>query len=149
MFAQHINRVAPKMPTAAYKTYAFGLPFSQWRRASCAEVDCRAYLEGWATKVDERTELGMAQAYYIRRESRRGFREYRDEAGLTVFQFNPGQTCFGSDRHLVPSRPPLWVVRGGDWRKNLGILRRHTSAEDWADDFRNHQDRLATAIQRG
>lgn len=150
MFAQQVNRVAPKMPVGAYQTYAVGLPLQQWRRASCAEYECRAHLQGWETRVDERTELGMTQAYYIRRQSGRGYSEERDEAGLTVFRFAAGQTCFGSDRHMVPTRPPLYVVRAGDWRGNpTGQKRLHRRPEDWVDDFANRLDKLATAKQRG
>lgn len=147
---QRINRALPKMPVGAYQTYAAGLPASQWRRASCAEYECVAYLNGWATVVDERTERGMAQAYYVRRQSGRGFREERNHAGLTVFRFHPGQTCFGSDRHMMPARPPLYVVRAGDWRGNpTGWQRTHKRPEDWVDDMATRLDKIATVARRG
>jgi hypothetical protein len=100
--------------------------------------------------VDESTDLGRTQAAWIRARSARSFTEARTEAGLTAFTFPPEQRCFAADEHRVQlERPALYVVRGGDWRAHLGNIRRHRSAEDWRDDFGEHQQRLAEAQQRG
>lgn len=149
MLGGRINRATPRLPVGAYNSYAYGLPMSQWVRATCADYGCRAHLEGWRTVVDERTERGQATAYYVRHDSGRGFREHRDETGRTVFSFAPGQTCFAAAKHMVPSRPPLFVVRHGDWRQSLGVIRRHTRLEDWRDDLAESTDRLATIQRRG
>lgn len=73
----------------------------------CLEAHCPDYENGWATIVDESSDLGKQQAHYIRRESGRGFKEYSSEnaavefpqfsslpPGLSVFIFAPGQKCF-------------------------------------------------------
>lgn len=178
MAGPRINRAQPVGPAAAYKTYQVTAPLStHFRPATCAEVDCAAWRHGWRTVVDERTDLGMAQAAYIRAEcvsaslpaspagrARRRYTEHRDEhhlmdgtgltagsvTGLTTFEFAAGQPCFA--KHEVPlERPELYIVRGGDWRGNpRGTpARRHTTAEDWVEDFAEHQDRLRTALERG
>jgi hypothetical protein len=118
---------------------------THWRPASCAEVDCPHYLHGWASEVDETTELGQFQAAYIRTESGRGFRESRTESGLTRFEFTAGQTCFRSDEHRtrIEEARELYVVRDGDWRGNP---RRTTplrlSADGWVNEFGENQERL-------
>jgi hypothetical protein len=152
-------RIMPKLPAGSMKTYQISAPISTHRRpATCREADCQAYLNGWTTSVDETTELGAAQAYYIRHDSGRRFTEERT-IGLTVFRFEAGQTCFlpappgqpSTHRHSVPlERTPLFVVREGDWRGNpRGIEPRILGADDWVDDFANHQNKLAEARERG
>ncbi|WP_084965255.1 hypothetical protein [Thermoactinospora rubra] len=146
-----LNRITPQLPAAAFKTYQVAAPLpTHWRPATCEEAGCPAYEYGWRTLVDETSELGRRQAHYIRRQSGRKFVEDRDAEGLTVFMFAPGQTCF--QPHQVPlEREPLYLVRGGDWRGDPlgGQPYQHRRAEDWVEDFAEHQDRIARQIERG
>ncbi len=144
-----MNRIEPRLPVTAYKTYQFAAPLStHWRNASCSEKECRAYIQGWVTACDEATTLGAAQADYVRHNSGRTFTETRED-GLTVFTFGPGQTCF-VDHKIRIDRPELFIVRDGDWRGNpTGETRTHTRPEDWVEDFADHQDRLAARQSRG
>jgi hypothetical protein len=122
------------------------------RRATCAEVECAAYVHGWVTTADESTDLGRAQAAWIRGACARRFTEQRTPVGLTAFTFPAEQTCFEAADHRVPlERPPLYVLRGGDWRGNPRRLpvRRYSSAESWVQDFGEHQQGLRDAQQRG
>jgi hypothetical protein len=143
------NRVRPALAVSHMKTYGFASPLAtHWRRATCAEVECGGYTHGWKTIVPADSE----QAQYIRAMSGRHFTEKQGDApGLAEFTFSPGQMCFRAADHRMPlERPPLFVVRDGDWRGNpTGNSRRHVSADDWVDDFRTHQDRIAQAHQRG
>jgi hypothetical protein len=156
-------RATPAMPVQAYKTYRVASPVgTHWREATCAEVDCERWRDGWDTIVDEGTGLGMQQAAYIRAECvsvlavvqpgdpRRRYSESRGEDGRTVFSFPPGQQCFAGEPHRVRlARPELYLVRGGDWRANTGLIRRHTGPADWVEDFAENQDRITTVINRG
>lgn len=146
---RRLFRIDPKMPPTSYKTYQILAPTAtHWRPATCAEVDCAAYLHGWSTTVDESTELGAKQAHHIRRESGRGFTEDRTYGGLTTFFFEPGQRCFRASEHKAQVRPEHYLIRPGDWR-DLGEPRRLGSAQSWVDDFGEHQQRVADEIQRG
>lgn len=146
-------RQEPHGPAIGYRTFGYRRPLAtHWRPATCAEVECPHYLHGWMTPADERTDLGIAQAYYIRHKSGRGYREHRDEIGRTIFVFAPGQRCFRSDQHRLPiiERPALWIVRDGDWRGNpTGWSRTHIRGEHWVEEWAEHQDRLRTRQQRG
>lgn len=146
-----LNRIMPKLPAGAMKTYQVVAPkASHWRNATCAEVECQAHANGWVTAVDEATELGQRQAGYIRRDSGRAFTERRTPEGGTEFVFPPGQRCFRA--HSVPlEREPLYVVRGGDWRGNPSgaPARRHTRPDFWVEDFATHQQALADRLQQG
>ena len=153
MDGRAVFRVPPAMPASAYKTFQVSSPVStHFRPASCEEAGCLAHAHGWATMCDESSDQGQRQAYYIRKQSGRLFVEARTELGITRFTFEAGQRCFASDDHRVPlERPELYIVREGDWRGNpRGIEPRfHARPADWVDEFANHQDRLATAIEQG
>jgi hypothetical protein len=138
-------RVQPNLRADQYQTYGITSPQDLTVKAACHQVGCPAWIHGWETVVDERTELGKGQAAYIRTEARRTFRESRTTDGMTVFRFDSGQRCF-ADHH---TRPEVYTVRPGDWRGTFGETRRHASAADWVDDFGEHQDNLAEAIERG
>lgn len=148
-----LNRLDPVLPVEQMKTYRIAAPLqSHFRDATCEEVDCTHWRNGWQTKVDESTPLGKTQAHYIRNQSGRYFKEDRNqEPGITVFTFEAGQRCFNYASHKVSlNRPALYVVRDGDWRGNpTGNNRRHVNGDDWVDDFRNHQDKIATQIEKG
>lgn len=148
-----LNRLQPAMQAANYKTYEIDVPDYNMRPATCAEVKCRAYLNGWSTVIDETTDLGRGQAYYLRKNSGRMFAEESWGPQHTVFKFTPGQTCFAASQHRVPrvDVPEIYVVRDGDWRGNpRGTpARRHVRGSDWVDDFANHQNNLAARLKRG
>ena len=116
---------------------------THFRRATCEETRCPRYLLGWKTLIDESSGFGQAQARYIRVESGREFTEERDQAGLTVFTFHPGQTCFGRKHYLPierdavfekikPGREPLWMY-----------------GQDWIDDNKEHLFKLKRLYDEG
>jgi hypothetical protein len=144
-------RVDPHLPASAYQTYIVAAPVQTHTRvAQCSEVDCQSQARGWAMLIDESTELGQRQAYYLRYVAGRAYREEREATGLTRFTFPAGQRCFAEHR-VSNDRPELYLIKGGDWRGNpLELpLYRHDSAENWVDDFATHQDNIATIRQRG
>lgn len=145
-----INRFVSAIEPAEMKTYQIARPMStHMRPGTCADVDCDAYRYGWRTTIFEGTEQGAAQAHYIRQQSGRKFVEDRGP-DFTVFTFEAGQKCF-AQHQMVLDRPALFVVRDGDWRGNpRGTQARiHHSADDWVDDFANHQQTIAEQIKRG
>lgn len=143
-------RIDPRLSAAETKTYQILAPVStHFKPARCADVDCPRHQLGWLTVVDEGTDLGQRQAHYIRTGAGRGFTERR-EGALTVFEFPAGQECFTQHRVRV-ERPEIFVVRDGDWRGNPRGTRprRHANANDWVDDFQNHQSALADRLAKG
>lgn len=140
-------RIEPNLPVTAYKTYGMAFPKqTHTRPATCAEVDCQAYENGWKTVVPS----DSPQAEYIRAKSERHFTETSPDAGLIEFVFPPGQRCFAADQHRVSlERPGIFTVRGGDWRGKTSDVRRHTRAEFWVEDFALNQQAIANAHQRG
>lgn len=154
-------RIEPKNPVAAMKTYSILAPKATHHRpATCAETSCPNHLNGWATIIDERTELGSQQGHYIRANSGRQFTEtpqleQDSDTGLwrptggTRFTFQAGQTCFSPHTTRL-DKPELYVVRGGDHRGNpRGDVLKHQNPDDWVDDFGTHQQELADELEKG
>lgn len=143
-----VNRITPALPVGAMKTYEIRMPKqTHWREATCAEVECPEFQNGWTTRLPRGSEL----VDVLRRSGRR-FHEITDLTSPELeFIFEPGQPCFRATTHRVRvDRPELFVVREGDWRGNpRGTSRQHRRPEDWVDDFATHQDKLATALERG
>lgn len=144
-------RIPPAMPTGSYTTYALSAPLAtHFRNEQCSQVGCGPYANGWRTAVDETADLGQRQAHYIRKQSGRRFTEHRDEAGLTVFVFEAGQRCFRDHRVRI-DRPEHFLQWRGDWRTSprRDDVRVFGRGADWVESFQEHQDRLATAMERG
>lgn len=148
-----VNRLVPAMGAEAYKTYAMSMPLAtHWRPATCDEIDCAAWTNGWVSTFDLGTDLGQQQYAYCKADGSRSFTEQRASLTLVKLVYAPGNRCFQAADHRAPlGRPPRFLVAEGDWRGNpRGIPARvHTRALDWVEDFSEHQDRLATAIQEG
>jgi hypothetical protein len=149
MIQRPVNRIEPKLPAAAYKTYELAAPVAtHWRKASCADIDCPRYLNGWRVHVEQ---IGPELTHAAKTSGRR-FQELRVAEGQTYLVFEAGQPCFQVSEHRKRvDRPELYVVRDGDWRGNprRTEARRHSRPEHWVEDFAEHQDRLATARGEG
>ena len=144
-----LQRIKPGLPAHAVKTFQIRAPLrTHFRPATCAEVQCPAYLNGWRTIVP----ADSAAAEYIRHDRSRSHAEERRDGGLACFTFGPGQQAFASPEHehRVPNdREPLYSERGGDWRGNPRREGRELAAADWVDSFANHQIKLAERLERG
>ncbi len=138
-----------KLGPEHYKTYQVSAPLaSHHRKATCKEVECKAWREGFVSKLDVSTSLGQRQARYIEQKSGRRFLSTRSGTIIT-YRFPFGQECFRS--HTVPlEREPFFIVKGGDFRGNpRGIPAVQRSMADWIDDFANHQAGVAEVRARG
>lgn len=139
-------RIPPAMGPENYKSYQIRRPWAtHWVPATCEAAGCLNHLQGWQTVVP----ADSPQADYIRHDRSRRHAETQ-EAGLSTFTFEAGQTCF--TQHKVPAdRQEIFVVKDGDWRGNpRGTAPRiHQNADDWVEDFALHQDRIKTQLERG
>lgn len=139
-------RLPAQGPAQAYQTFSVKSRPDRLIRTVCERVACQAWRSGWESAIDERTDLGKAQAAYIRTQSGRTFKEQKTAAGLTVFRFEAYQRCFADHQ----TRPELYVVRDGDYRGNpTGRKRQHTSAADWVDHMQEEFGRFQDDRERG
>jgi hypothetical protein len=148
--ARLLTRIQPNMGPENYQSYQIAAPVStHWRDAACEEVNCEKYLQGFALVIDETSPLGQFQADYARHDRSRGCSESRDEMGMTVFTYPPGNPCFEPHKKRI-ERMEHFLITGGDWRGNpRGTPAVQLRPDQWVDDFACHQDRIKTALDRG
>jgi hypothetical protein len=154
----------PKMPVQSYQTWSVKSRPDKRVKTVCEKVGCPQWRSGWDSTIDERTSCGAAgtgrlcawaaakklpcgtcQAYFIRHQSRRTFREMRRADGVTVFRFDPYQRCF-ADHQTMPEK---YLVRGGDYRATVGTVRVHQRASEWVEHVQEHMGRLLDEKARG
>lgn len=117
---------------------------THFRSATCEEVGCVSFLNGWVTPVDLTTDLGQRQANYIRKMSGRQFTETDTGDGRVAFTFPAGQECFRASEHRSNiGRNPLFLVQSQDGSYS------HTLADSWADDLHTHTDAILSEINKG
>src|SRR5882757_4126115 len=90
------------------------VPLSQFRQATCKEVNCKAYLNGWVSTVLEGDDDIGDQWAHIIRHSKMSYTEEKMPDGFTRFTFGPGQICFkgGGGKHRIrkPDARELYYV---------------------------------------
>ncbi len=142
-----VTRPEPMGPPQAYKTFGMSMPArTHRRRATCEEVMCLPYLNGWRTILP----LGSEHVDVVRSlRGRYSFTEGLDD-GLVTFTFPPGQACFKASEHTIQlDRPAHFYVAHGDFRGYVQSPRVHQRSQDWVDEFANHTDKIKTAVERG
>lgn len=138
MFPQ--RSIMPTAPPSMYKTYQIAMPLTtHFRPASCAEVNCSNYLNGWVTRVPVDSDFER-----IVRSCGRKWAVVKQEGAEMVFTFAPGTPCFQESQHRVTlDRPALFIVKGGDFRGNpTGEFRQHAQPAHWVEDCALHLDKV-------
>lgn len=142
-----LTRMQPAGPAAAYKTFAITVPkATHTMPATCKQVDCPQYLNGWKTILDK----SQMRLIHMVRTSGRSYKESVEES-IHTFVFEPGQPCFKAAEHSIQIRPEIYSVRGGDYRGNpLGTPTRiHNNPADWVEDFSESVEKLREDKERG
>lgn len=145
---RQMNRLQPAGPVQGYRTFQILAPSSTHRRpATCAEVDCPQYLNGWRVRVDNLD----AQMLHAAKTSGRKFTELNVTEGENWLVFEAGQACFKAAHHSVPlDKQEIFIARDGDFRGNpTGRVRKHTRPEFWIEEMGENLDRVRTAQQQG
>jgi len=153
MFNQEPFRFTPAGPASAYQTFEIKTPKGpQFERpATCEEVNCDAWRNGWITRVPAASEL--EHTVRLARHQHPWLTEHVDGAEL-VFTFAPGIPCFRASQHRLPVRPDLpqmFLVKDGDWRGNpRGTQPRiHQRPEDWVEHAQEVTESVKQRIERG
>ena len=142
-----MGRLDPLMAPGAYQTFTVAAPLAtHWRKATCEEVGCPDYLNGWRLRVEGLDERDV----YVATHAGRRYRKVSVAAGETWLVFDGGQPCFKVSTHRRRvEREERYIVRGGDHRDNPSREVRETTATGWLDDFGEHQETLADRLGQG
>ena len=100
---------------------------THWHKASCREVNCPKYLNGWVTKLDP--NFHAEQEYFIRHDRER-HHTMKAIDGLHHYYFEAGQRCFGGDHYKKLERGPMLL-------RNRTVL----EAEQWINEFNEESHR--------
>ncbi len=133
-----------------YDTYRITAPAeTHTRPATCKEVECPNWANGWVTRVDVSTALGQAQAKYIVEKSDRRFVETTrgKEGAFREYRFHAGQECF--TQHRVSLERPANYLRQPGKLISTGTTQVFSRPEDWRDEMGENLDRLADLQRRG
>lgn len=141
-----LNRPVPILPVTSMQTYAIRTPTrTHHRPATCAEIGCPEYLQGWVTVLP----TGSDNVLFLRKGAAGRIDGYvrrftvTHDGGMSTFRFEAGQRCWQTTKHTVRvDRPEIYIARGGDWRGSTGLIRRYDRSDQWVDDFASHQDRV-------
>jgi hypothetical protein len=131
-----------KLPAA---TFGIAAPLStHWVPATCEQVGCEQYLNGWAVRVEGLPE----QMLYDATHSGRSYRIEKVAPGHTLLVFAAGQPCFRASQHRrrVTDRQEIYTVSSQGGRR--GPLK-PTSARLWVEEFSENQDRIQKILRRG
>lgn len=156
MFDQQPFRFDPAGPASSYETFGIQRPRSPeaWVPATCEDVGCEAWRNGWVTRVPKVDSGGLSAAMQSAIRQGRLPAAVMDEPDALAYTFAPGTPCFRASTHRKlarPDIPDLFVVRGGDWRGNpRGTPTRvHKRPEDWAEHLHESTDAVAARLERG
>lgn len=113
---------------------------NEMRQATCAEIGCLAYHQGWRIRVDALD----GEDLHAMRVSGRRYRVVDVAEGETYWVFEPGQPCFKASTHQAPvEKPELYLVR------DVGGVRRYDRGDQWADDCATHTTKIVRKIREG
>lgn len=142
-----VNRIPPAGRPADYVTHQVLAPAAtHWRAATCEEVDCGHWHNGWRLRLEGLQPADLAAIV----QSGRRYTRTPVAPGETWLVFQAGQPCFRAAAHRLPlERPGIFQVRQGDFRLPIRGVRTFATPEDWRDHMGEHLDRLAEQRQRG
>lgn len=142
------NRIQPLGQAQDYRTFQIVSPLStHWRPATCVEVDCAQYLNGWRVRVE-----GLPpEMLHTAKTAGRKFTELHVAEGENWLVYEAGQACFRATEHKkLLDRQEIYIARDGDFRGNpTGQVRKHTRPEFWIEDMQENNSRVADRLQRG
>lgn len=140
------------------QTYAIRSPLAtHFRKATCEEVDCSAWRNGWTLLIDGLS----ADLYYTATHSGRKYREVLITASEVMaplyptagryLVFEAHQPCFASNSHRVTlERPAFYFVGRHPKQQPLQIARaRQLNDVDFVDHMQEHLDHIREEIERG
>lgn len=142
-----VNRPRPVGPTHAYQTYSVRSPIeTHFVKATCPEVDCKEYREGWTIRVQHLDERLWAAIKASKRRYRR--MDLTADEGYLIFE--PGQMCFEVHNHRRRlERPEFFYVGRGDYRSFTTRNATQLEPEHWTEHLYGHLDLIKQLNQRG
>lgn len=133
----------PHLSPQTHKMYSVAAPLAtHWRPATCAEVDCPNYLNGWRVRVEGLPD----DLLHAAKTSGRKYAQLDVGPGETWLVFEAGQQCFAPHEKSL-DRPAIFAVRNDLTTRGRPFV--HSGPDAWLDDFGSHQQMLKDQKERG
>lgn len=144
-FHRPLYRPEPMLPVTAMQTHQALAPLeTHWRKATCEEVDCLAWREGYGIPLKslDDEDLGLIRQFVQTYKLECVKIEIAD--GEFHLWFEAGQRCLRADTHRLRNDDPyIFLTRDGDHRGNPSG--RDPVIFSGADAFADH---LHTALEQ-
>jgi len=102
---------------------------AHFRVATCKEVQCPHYINGWITRVI----IGSPQDQYIRKDKSRKSVGVQVSASEIEYYYEEGQKCFRPHRVKVERAPFFTVNQPG--KETPRLVRANMDFDEWTDKF--------------
>lgn len=133
----------PHLSAQTHKLYSVAAPLTtHWRSATCLEVDCPNFLNGWKVRVEGLPD----ELLYAAKTSGRKYVQMDVGPGETYLVFEAGQQCFAQHTTSL-DRPAIFAVRSDLIQRGRPFI--HSGPDAWLDDFDSHQQTLRAQQERG
>lgn len=117
------------------QSYRVAMPIAtHWEQASCEDVDCPAFRNGWVTILPVGDPLIATL-----RASGRSYREEAGDAGLLRFVFAAGQPCFRASTHRQQTDRPAIFIHGNRETAESRVVQ----PNEWQERFAETLDGLS------
>ena len=138
---------ASRFPAQAYQTFQIYSPIeTHFRKATCEEIGCNEYLNGWALQIEQLSE----EDYYLATHAGKRYRKANFGPGINFLMFESGQPCFDAASHKIKIERPEYFFNGrGDRRMFTRHGAQQMRANDWMDKLMTDVDRLLTEKAKG
>lgn len=133
-------------PATAYSTWAIIAPPDRWRPATCEDVDCGYWRQGWVTTVP----AGGALEHTLKASGRRWSTAVPNPDGTVSYTYAPGTPCFRASEHRAHrDEDDVYIRLDGHHTRYTGGRTVHSGPVPWRDELGENQERLREAIERG
>lgn len=131
----YVPQLVAARPTAAPGHFVIDRPLdTHWRDATCKEVNCKHYLEGWLMVLPDPSP----QLDYLR-QSERHFTEEKKGGGTIELSFPPGQKCVRGPHKMLLNKLENFVGNG----------RQHANPNDWTEHHNETLYQFQRVKERG
>ena len=110
---------------------------THFRVATCDEVDCPHFINGWVTRV----VIGSPQDHYIKQDTSRKSIGVKIDDATIEYYYESGQKCFRQHQTKVERAPFLTIDQVG--KESGRLIRNNIDFDEWTDRF-NEQSYRAT-----
>lgn len=137
-----------------HRTFSAVMPAAtHFEPATCEQVQCQRWAEGFAVLIDTSTQEGRDRYDWIKAHPG-GRSWYRSQEGdVARLDYPPGNQCYEQHRRMLDKPALLLVRRGAHTQRGvvdrLPVERQHVSGANFMEDLREHTTTVLDIQRKG